>query len=218
MLRHGGAVTVSAGGLSRSFTPATDREWFIDAARHGAEAVSAATIVEVLSGAYITVSLADGRELARQVPEGNTELLPCLTPWARPRRLAEPGSRGATTAVMLPNQGVGRILQGVSAVLLTGTRFRPRSGAGTEEPSTDWGPATPSGRWSPRPATSHSALGQIRLGRAEWSNAPGCADQAGAGRRTDIFRGLQQAGDPRRRQSSIQSGLISGSYEISVQH
>ena len=76
MLRHGGAVTVSAGGLSRSFTLATDREWFIDAARHSAEAVSAATIVEVLSGAYITVSLADGRELARQVPEDNTELPP----------------------------------------------------------------------------------------------------------------------------------------------
>ena len=63
-------------GLPRSFTLATDREWFIDAARHSAEAVSAATIVEVLSGAYITVSLADGRELTRQVPEGNTELPP----------------------------------------------------------------------------------------------------------------------------------------------
>ena len=74
MLRHGGAVTVSAGGLSRSFTLATDREWFIDATRHSADAVSGATIVEVLSGAYITVSLADGRELTRQAPEGETEL------------------------------------------------------------------------------------------------------------------------------------------------
>ena len=31
-------------------------------------------MVEVLSGAYITVSLADGRELTRQVPDGETEL------------------------------------------------------------------------------------------------------------------------------------------------
>ena len=65
---------LSCRGLPRSFTPATDREWSIDAARHSAEAVSAATIVEVLSGAYITVSPADGRELTRQVPEGETEL------------------------------------------------------------------------------------------------------------------------------------------------
>ena len=65
---------------------------------------------------------------------------------------------------------------------------------------------------------SHFALGQIglvapsggTLVRATTLTEPVC--------RTAGFRGLQQAGDARRRQSSIQSGLISGSYETSVQH
>ena len=78
-------------------------------------------------------------------------------------------------------------------------------------------PETPAG-WSPRPATvtSLSAWSGLvapsggTLVRATTLTEPVC--------RTAGFRGLQQAGDARRRQSSIQSGLISGSYETLVQH
>ncbi len=75
MLRHGGAVTVTSGRLSRSLMLAADREWpVVNASLQVAGSGTAATFVEVLSGGYVTLSLSNGTEVARRAPDGSTEL------------------------------------------------------------------------------------------------------------------------------------------------
>lgn len=75
MLRYGGAVTVTSDDLSRAFNLAADREWLVvKASLYDAGVSAAATFVDMLSGGYITLSLTDGSELSRHIPDGATDL------------------------------------------------------------------------------------------------------------------------------------------------
>ena len=75
MLRYGGAVTVTSGGHSRTFTLSADREWLaVEASLYEPRRSGAVTFVDAFSGGYITLALSDGSELSRHIPEGNSEL------------------------------------------------------------------------------------------------------------------------------------------------
>ena len=77
MLRHGGAVTVTSGERSHSFSLAADREWLaVEASLFEPGLSGAVTFVDALSGGYLTLSLSDGSELGRHIPDGDTTLGP----------------------------------------------------------------------------------------------------------------------------------------------
>lgn len=70
VLNDGGVLLVSAGGQSRNISLAAGRDWLV---ARGSSAASA-TFIDVATGGHITLSLEDGSELSRHIPEGNTEL------------------------------------------------------------------------------------------------------------------------------------------------
>ena len=75
IVRGGGAVTVAQGGESLAITLAAGRDWLVvDGTGSDDAGTTAATIVDLLTGGYLTLALTDGSELARHIPEGNTDL------------------------------------------------------------------------------------------------------------------------------------------------
>ena len=75
IVRDGGAVTVSLADESHTLSLATGREWLIvDASETNPEDTAPATFVDLSSGGYITLSLFDGSELGRHIPDGDATL------------------------------------------------------------------------------------------------------------------------------------------------
>ena len=75
IVRDGGSVTVTRGGESHTFSLATGREWLVVDATGSSDAATAlATFVDLSTGGYITLSLTDGAETSRHIPDGNTDL------------------------------------------------------------------------------------------------------------------------------------------------
>ncbi len=75
IVRDGGSVTVSLAGEAHALSLATGREWLIIHASDSVEAgTTAATFLDIATGGHITLSLVDGAELARHIPEGDTDL------------------------------------------------------------------------------------------------------------------------------------------------
>ena len=72
ILHDGGAVTVSTPELSRSFALSRGREWLVISLAHAD--VPAATFLDVGSGGYVILTLADGTELSRHIPDGANDL------------------------------------------------------------------------------------------------------------------------------------------------
>ena len=71
---HGGGALVAAHGEhSLSLTLPTSHDWLLVRST-SAGAVVTLTLVELSSGGYLTLSFADATELARHIPEGNTDL------------------------------------------------------------------------------------------------------------------------------------------------
>ena len=71
-LSQGGTVTVSRDGQSRSFVVSSEREWLAI----GSSDSAAVTFIDIVTGSAITLSLSDGSEVRRHVPEGASELAP----------------------------------------------------------------------------------------------------------------------------------------------
>ncbi len=75
IVRGGGAVTVAQDEESLAITLAAGRDWLVvDGTGSDDAGTTAATFVDLLTGGSITLALTDGSELARHIPEGNTEL------------------------------------------------------------------------------------------------------------------------------------------------
>ena len=92
IVRGGGAVTVVQDGESLAFTLAAGRDWLVVDGTGADEAgTTAATFVDLLTGGYLTLSFADATELARHIPEGNTDL-PALFDAMIPAAPANDGS------------------------------------------------------------------------------------------------------------------------------
>ncbi len=73
IVRGGGAVTVALDGESPAITLAAERDWGTMNLT-GADGTAAVMFFDFLTGGSITLALSDGSELARHIPEGNTEL------------------------------------------------------------------------------------------------------------------------------------------------
>ncbi len=92
IVRQGGPITVALGGESLAVALAAGREWLIlDGTGSDEAGTTAAIFVDLLTGGYITLALTDGSELARHIPEGNTDL-PALFDAMTPAAPADDGS------------------------------------------------------------------------------------------------------------------------------
>ncbi len=67
---QGGTLSVTSGSATRSFVLSTGRDWLVVA---GADS-SAVTFIDIESGGHISFSLADGTELSRHIPVGESDL------------------------------------------------------------------------------------------------------------------------------------------------
>ncbi len=74
----GGALVVSKDDRSLSLTLPAGRDWML-VRNTMSDGALALTLVDLASGGFLTLSFADARELARQSPEGNTELASLFT-------------------------------------------------------------------------------------------------------------------------------------------
>ena len=70
IVREGGSITVSRIGESHTLSLATGREWLIV----DNPVTTAATFIDISTGGYITLSLSDGSELSRHIPDGANDL------------------------------------------------------------------------------------------------------------------------------------------------
>ncbi len=77
VVRGAGDITIQIGEASNALSLGPDRDWVVSNAT-GSQSVATptVTVIDIATGGYVTLSLADGAELARHVPEGNTELGP----------------------------------------------------------------------------------------------------------------------------------------------
>ena len=92
IVRGGGAVTVAQVGHSLAITLAAERDWSIMNMTGADQAETAAVMFfDFPTGGSITLALTDGSELARNIPEGNTEL-PALFDAMIPAAPADDGS------------------------------------------------------------------------------------------------------------------------------
>ena len=92
IVRGGGAVSVALDGESLAITLAAERDWSIMNMTGADEAgTTAAMFFDFLTGGSITLALTDGSELARHIPEGNTDL-PALFDAMIPAAPANDGS------------------------------------------------------------------------------------------------------------------------------
>ena len=73
VIHGGGPVTVSRGAATRAFPLAADRDWLVLDGT-GPDGAAAVTFVSIPEGGAITLALADGAELGRQVPPEHPEL------------------------------------------------------------------------------------------------------------------------------------------------
>ncbi len=90
IVRGGGAVTVALDGESLAITLAAERDWGTMNLT-GADETAAVMFFDFLTGGSITLALTDGSELARHIPEGNTDL-PALFDAMIPAAPANDGS------------------------------------------------------------------------------------------------------------------------------
>ena len=90
VVRSGGAVQITLGDATLSLTLPAARNWLLVATADDDE-TPAMALVDITSGGYLTLALTDGSELARHIPEGNTDL-PALFDAMIPAAPANDGS------------------------------------------------------------------------------------------------------------------------------
>ena len=73
VLRSGGAVQITLGDATLSLSLPAERNWLLVATADDGE-TPAIALVDITSGGHLTLAAATGAELARHIPEGNTEL------------------------------------------------------------------------------------------------------------------------------------------------